>query len=472
MSTSARDRSRRGPAAVVIGVSSLVIVVAGACVAPQPPSSKPSFTTTTAAKVAPPTTVATTIGTTPTSSSTTTSTSSSVPGGGTATVLPFAETVDYQPQGVNDADAPAIWVHASQPARSLVLGTLKEAGLDVYSPAGGLVQSIRPAAGHRFNNVAVVYDVTLNGVTRDLAVVTDRGTDKLHVYAIDGDATPPVVEVTAASVPLVFGTSGPVKSKTAYGIAAWRNPANGRGEVFVSQENTTNLARLELTAAAGGTISYLTTGTLSLPDTFILPGGTPWKPCVYPNHPDWGPHVEGMVIDPATGMLWADQEVVGVWRIGTNLSSPTLVRKLARFGQAWSGASGSCSVDTSSPSFGDAYLPGDVEGIALYRAGTGSDGYLLVSNQNSSSFVVLSRDGGAYRGTFKLGASGPLDKVEQTDGVTVTNVPLGPSAPQGLLVTQDGKNAPEGGTNFKLTSWPAVASKLGLAVDTAGDPRA
>jgi 3-phytase len=374
--------------------------------------------------------------------------------------------------GVNDADSPAIWVHRSEPAKSLVLGTLKEAGLDVYSPAGAIVQSIRPGAGHRFNNIAVLYDVTLSGLTRDLAVVTDRATDKLHVYAIDGDASPPLVEVTAAPVPLVFGISAPINSKTTYGIAAWRNPANGRGEVFVSQENTTNLAKLELTAAAGGTVSYVVTGTLSLPDTFTLPGGASWKPCSYPNHPDWGPHVEGMVIDPATSTLWADQEVVGVWRIGTNLSSPTLVHKLARFGQAWSGATGKCVVDASSPSFGDAYLPGDVEGIALYRTGTGSGGYLLISNQNASSFVVLDRDGGAHRGTFKLGAAGSVDKVEQTDGLTVTNVPLGPSAPQGLLVTQDGKNAPEGGTNFKLTSWPAVASKLGLATDTAGDPRA
>src|SRR5262245_10293221 len=151
MSRSAPARSRRGPAAAVTGALSLVMLVVAACVAPQPPSSKPPFTTTTAPKLASSTTTATTIGTTPTSSSTTTSSSSSVPSpGGTVTVLPFAETVDYQPMGVNDADSPAIWVHRSQPAKSLVLGTLKEAGLDVYSPAGAIVQSIRPGAGHRF----------------------------------------------------------------------------------------------------------------------------------------------------------------------------------------------------------------------------------------------------------------------------------------------------------------------------------
>ena len=37
-----------------------------------------------------------------------------------------------------------------------------------------------------------------------------------------------------------------------------------------------------------------------------------------------------------------------------------------------------------------------------------------------------------------------------------------------MLVTQDGKDAPEGGTNFKFTPWPKVATALGLQVDTSG----
>ena len=41
-----------------------------------------------------------------------------------------------------------------------------------------------------------------------------------------------------------------------------------------------------------------------------------------------------------------------------------------------------------------------------------------------------------------------------------------------MVITQDGQNTPEGGTNFKFTPWPSVASALGLVVDTGGDPRA
>ena len=48
---------------------------------------------------------------------------------------------------------------------------------------------------------------------------------------------------------------------------------------------------------------------------------------------------------------------------------------------------------------------------------------------------------------------------------------MGPKYPQGMLVTQDGKDTPEGGTNFKFTPWQSVAGSMGLVVDTAGSPR-
>jgi 3-phytase len=51
------------------------------------------------------------------------------------------------------------------------------------------------------------------------------------------------------------------------------------------------------------------------------------------------------------------------------------------------------------------------------------------------------------------------------------NVALGTGFPAGLVVTQDGKNAPEGGTNFKFTPWQSIASPLGLTVDASGSPR-
>ena len=374
---------------------------------------------------------------------------------GTLTVSPTAQTPDRKPAGTNDADDAAFWIHPTDPSKSLILGTVKEAGLDVYRPDGTLVQTVA-AGGGRYNNVDLVHGVTLGpGPARDLAVVTDRKTDKLHIFAINGAVNPPVTEVTGTGVPLLFGAAKPIRSKPAYGVAAWWNPA-GAVEVFATQENTVNLARFTLTDAGGGKVSYHRTASYSFPTSFTV-GGSTWTPCFNPSHPDWQAHAEGMVVDPATGTLWADQELVGIWKLTTDLTSPQLVHKLKRFGQTYSVSNGRCSINASSASYGDSYLPGDLEGIGLYRAGTSANGYLVVSNQSASVFTVFDRDGGSYRGAFKVGSAGAIDAVDQTDGVVVTNLPLGPGFPSGMLITQDGKDTPEGGTNFKSRPgrrWP------------------
>ena len=119
-----------------------------------------------------------------------------------------------------------------------------------------------------------------------------------------------------------------------------------------------------------------------------------------------------------------------------------------------------CVINNNSTSYGDSYLPGDLEGIGLYQSGAG--GYLVISNQNASLFTVFNRDGGAYRGSFKVGAAGSIDAVDTTDGVAVTNLSLGGAYGTGMLITQDGKDTPEGGTNFKFTPWSSVKSALNL----------
>ena len=392
-------------------------------------------------------------------------------------VSPSVETPNRAPAGTNDADDAAIWVHPTDPSQSLILGSVKQWGLDVYRPDGTVVQTLG-AGGGRFNNVDLVYPNA--GSAEALAIVTDRKTDKLHIYRVDTAPTPqatPVVEVTAAGVPLLFGTSAPVASKTAYGIAAWRTPG-GAIEVFVSQENTTNLQKVVLTGVGTSSVGYQKVGpVLSLPNTFTLPNGQSWTPCFNPSKPTWQAHVEGMVVDPANGTLWADQELVGLWSISTNFEGPQpvptqLVHKLKRYGQTWTVQNSKCVINNSSTSYGDAYLPGDLEGIGLYRSGNGTGGYLFMSNQKGSVFTVFDRDGVAYRGAFKVVAAGAIDAVTQTDGVAVTNVSMGPAFPQGMVITQDGANSNPSGTNFKFTPWQSVASALGLVVDPGGNPRA
>ena len=50
---------------------------------------------------------------------------------------------DDAPRAV-DSDDPAIWVHPTQPSGSLVIGALKNAGLQVYTLSGTPIQTIVP----------------------------------------------------------------------------------------------------------------------------------------------------------------------------------------------------------------------------------------------------------------------------------------------------------------------------------------
>jgi 3-phytase len=107
-----------------------------------------------------------------------------------------------------DADDPAIWVHPSNGAKSIVIGTLKNGGLAVFDLQGRTIQRIDYVdEDARQNNVDLLYGVELGGTKRDLAVVTDRGLDHLRVFAIDqaGSSTStPLTEVTEPDPPVIF----------------------------------------------------------------------------------------------------------------------------------------------------------------------------------------------------------------------------------------------------------------------------
>ncbi|MDX2291802.1 phytase [Streptomyces roseofulvus] len=122
---------------------------------------------------------------------------------------------DDEAGGSADADDPAVWVDPENPGRSIVIGTLKEAGLDVYGLDGRRLQHIAaPQAPHedakagRFNNVDIVYGFDLDGEPTDLALVSDRGRDRVRAFAIDPAAVaagkPPLKDVTAPDVTPVF----------------------------------------------------------------------------------------------------------------------------------------------------------------------------------------------------------------------------------------------------------------------------
>lgn len=150
--------------------------------------------------------------------------------GSLPTVLPVLETrpvIDIDPEDVptgarlGDADDPAVWLHPTDPAQSLVAGALKDGGLDVYNLRGLAAQSLSPD-GVRYNNVDVLYGFPPAGKVTDLLVASDRYRDVLAVYAVE-PATLRVRDVTDPAGPLIYTEprETPDGETTAYGLATY-----------------------------------------------------------------------------------------------------------------------------------------------------------------------------------------------------------------------------------------------------------
>jgi myo-inositol-hexaphosphate 3-phosphohydrolase len=370
-------------------------------------------------------------------------------------VLETRQVVDADPEDVEadmrtgSADDPAIWVHPTDRARSLVLGTLKDGGMDVYDLDGKLVQEIAPE-GIRYNNVDVAYGVKLGGKKVDIAVATDRKNDVLAVFKIDPD-TRQLVDVTDPAAPLIFTPAGQESdgTTTAYGIATWMAP-NGKTYVFVNQRERGTVAQLEL-VSKGDKLGWKKVRSFTLPTPA---GGEPEDA-----------QCEGMVVDQQLGWLYVGQENVGIWktRVEPNTGyEAKLIHTVA-----------------------SRYLEADVEGLTIYY-GAGSRGYLLCSSQGDSTFAAFGRTAkNRYVGQFQVTGEGALDGSQDCDGASVISLPMGPRFPKGLLVVHDGYDAPafmgyDDGEfeniagNFKFVPWESVATSFcpDLLIDTRSyDPR-
>jgi 3-phytase len=331
-----------------------------------------------------------------------------------------------------DADDPAIWVHPGDPSRSVVLGTLKEGGLAAFDLDARTLQLVPAGPGGRFNNVDVV---------GDLAVVSDRGRDRIRVYRIDprGSAAGAHVlrDVTDPAAAPVFAASESEvdEQRTAYGLAAGRDPVSGVRWVTVTRRHETRVALLRLVDRPGGTVGTAPISTIDLPSSFRLPDGTTWSPCEEPGE---RPQLEGSVIDGR--VLYAAQEDVGIWRIpltSRGFGRPELVDRVRSYGvpARWDATSEACVPDGADPGFGGKWLEADAEGLAV----AGST--LFASSQGDSRFVVY---GGRTR-DLRIVAGRGADSVEHSDGSAISTASLGRRFPHGLLVVHDGERRPSAG---------------------------
>jgi 3-phytase len=330
---------------------------------------------------------------------------------GVPTVTAALETTPVD-AGIDAADDPAIWVDPSDPAQSLVIGTDKtpQGGLVVYALDGSIRQFVSIG---RVNNVDLRQGFMLDGVETTLVVATNRTDRAMVIYALDHETR----ELREVGDPVVSDM------REVYGICMYRSPRDGAFYAFVNSANTGETEQYLLTELNGRVEA-------SLVREFVV-----------------GSQTEGCAADDETGILYMGEEAVGVWRYGaepTDNDERVLVDGTGENGN----------------------LVADVEGVALYYAAD-SGGYIVVSSQGSSEFMLYERAGdNAYVGRFTIVETDAVDAVSGSDGLDVTNLALNAMFPDGLLVVQDDLNLnPDGNQNFKLVSWSDIASALSLSID-------
>lgn len=310
--------------------------------------------------------------------------------------------------GDDAADDPAIWVNKSNPEKSIIIGTNKKAGINVYDLKGNELQFIEIG---KVNNADVSYGFLFAGKTIDIVAASNRTNQAVEVLAIDGE-NQKLVEKPLITIPSSVDD--------VYGLCMFHDTENNKHYVFVNGKN--------------GKVEQWWLNNLT--DTLTAELARSFWVSSQP---------EGMVVDHQTNTLFVGVEEDAIYKFSAFADADT----------------SSLKIDSSS-STRNPNISYDIEGLSIYRTSE-NKGYLIASIQGNFSYAVFDlTDDNNYITSFSI-KDGQVDGVEETDGIAVTTSALGEEFPKGILVVQDGYNKDgdiDANQNFKIVSFEEILKFL------------
>jgi 3-phytase len=289
---------------------------------------------------------------------------------------------------LRDSDDPAIWVHPTDPAQSIILGTDKgdtDGGLYVFDLQGRIDRARSVTPLQRMNNVDIEYGLPVRGQPVDIAVATERNRMMLRVFFL-----PDMRPIDAGGIPVFDGDL----ERAPMGVALYKRPADGAIFAIVGGK-------------AGPSGTYLWQYRLEDDGNGVVRGVKVREFGEYSGTKE----IEAIAVDNALGYIYYSDEQAGVRKYHADPDAGN--QQLAILGET---------------GFVD-----DHEGIAIYERDA-STGYLLVSDQGGSRLQVFTREGqGGNPHAHQLLAVVPVSAAD-TDGIEVTSRSLGAAFPRGLLV--------------------------------------
>jgi 3-phytase len=320
------------------------------------------------------------------------------------------------PDSGDAADDPAVWVHPTTPALSVIIGTDKQAGggLGVYDLSGAELQYL-PAG--KLNNVDLRDDFTLAGSAVPLVTAGNRTDNTIAIFALD-PATRQLRDVAARKITTLV----------TYGSCMYKSPVSGKFYYFVDDKEG-HIEQWELFESSGKV------DATKVRDLHQL-----------------GSQPEACAVDDEAKALFVGEEAKGVWRFD---AEPDVTS-----GPGYDGV----LIASTDPG---GHLVRDVEGVAIAKT-SATAGYIFVSNQGVSTYSVFERQPPhAYVKTFRVErGSACVDAVTGSDGIEVSTANLGPAFPHGAFVTQDDSN--DGlSQNFKLVPLEQILGGAPVVDDSA-----
>lgn len=305
-----------------------------------------------------------------------------------------AQTVPVNRYG-DAADDPAFWINPHSPSDSLILGTDKKFGLNVYALDGSLRQTLQVG---RVNNVDVRQAIQTKQGTVDIAVASNRSSQSLSVFSIDNKGTVALLDNVSTDLSDVYGLCTGLINAQLHVVV---NDTDGRFQHYALTIKDTTVSAQRL-------------------NEFTLPS-----------------QPEGCVIDDITGTLYYGEESTGVWKrsLVSDASAPALIATV------------------------NEQVHADIEGMDIYRyeqqrylivSSQGNSRFAVYALDDNHRLL------GTFGVTMNPLAG--IDGVSETDGLAATSHNLGPQYPNGLLVVQDGRNVmPAAPQNFKIIDGNKIA---------------
>lgn len=290
----------------------------------------------------------------------------------------------------HDTDDPAIWINPDDHSKSLILGTDKEVdgALYVFDLNGKIIGDKVVRNLKRPNNVDVEYGFRFGGKSIDIAVVTERYTQKLRVFSV-----PDMKAIDNGGIPMFEGETG-LEYRDLMGIGLFKNK-DGKIYAIVGRKNGPKegiyLWQYLLEDNGKGSVKA------KLVRKFGKFSGLK--------------EIEAIAVDDALGYVYYSDEGYGVRKY---FADP---------------AKG----DVELAVLGSTGFKEDHEGISIYAV-TDSTGYILVSDQQTNQFHVFTREGSQGNPHNHILVKSIHLATVESDGSDATSLPLNETFRKGLFV--------------------------------------